>query len=50
MQPFGYEFVGSDGGLKVLDIKVLVNGDLFGETGVVVFVKAWQTLIELGVP
>ena len=49
MQPFGYEFVGSDGGLKVLDIKVLVNGDLFGETGVG-FVKAWQTLIELGVP
>ena len=49
MQPFGHEFVESEGGLKVLDIKGFVSGDLFGEVGVG-FVTAWQTLIELGVP
>ena len=34
MQPFGYKFVGFDGGLEVFNIEVLVNGDLIGETGV----------------
>ena len=34
MEPFGYEFVGSDRGLEVFYVEVLVDGDLLRETGV----------------
>ena len=34
LQPFGYEFVGSDWGLEVFNVEVLIDGDLLRETGV----------------
>ena len=34
LQPFGYEFVGSDWGLEVFNVEVLMDGDLLRETGV----------------